>query len=172
MKRYLIFTVVAVALIAGLSSCNNDNSLQELEDEEMKILEDYMSVNYPNATPTASGLYYIETHDAGKDSLIGSGDEVQIYYSGKLLSNGFVFDFNVDSLGRYYEPLKFVVGSGAVISGMDEGMTYMKVGDKATLVIPSRLGYKAVNDYERNIPKFSTLIFDVEIYKHTLLENR
>ena len=45
-------------------------------------------------------------------------------------------------------------------------MTYMKVGDKATLIIPSRLGYGATNDLNRGIPRFSTLIFDVEVDKH------
>ncbi len=170
MKRFLIFFGFVVALIVSISSCNNDNNLKELEQEEMRLLEAYLDENHPDATALPSGLYVLDIEDGGNDTLIGSGDEVQIYYTGKLLANGFVFDTNIDSLGRHYEPLRFVVGNNEVISGMDEGMTYLKVGDKATLIIPSRLGYKATNN--GNIPRFSTLIFDIEVYKHIRLEDR
>jgi FKBP-type peptidyl-prolyl cis-trans isomerase len=50
-----------------------------------------------------------------------------------------------------------------VIAGMNEGLTYMRQGEKATLVIPSNLAYGASNS---SVERFSTLIFDIEVYKH------
>ncbi|NQV02405.1 MAG: FKBP-type peptidyl-prolyl cis-trans isomerase, partial [Bacteroidia bacterium] len=43
----------------------------------------------------------------------------------------------------------------------DEGIALMNVGGKATLIVPSALGY---NDQERGlITPYSTLVFDVEL---------
>jgi FKBP-type peptidyl-prolyl cis-trans isomerase len=53
------------------------------------------------------------------------------------------------------------LGAGRVIKGWDEGIAKLHVGDQATLIIPSDLGYgeKGVG----TIPKDATLIFIVEL---------
>ena len=164
MKRYLIFIMLVAAIFAGFSSCKDDNNLDDLRAEELTMLNDYMLENHSGVTPKASGLYFILTEDSGNDSTIRQGDRVEIAYTGTLLANGIVFDSNLDSLGRMYEPLTVTVGTGAVITGMDEGLTFMKNGDKAKMIIPSDLAYGAT--VKNGIPRFSTLIFDVEIKNH------
>ena len=75
-----------------------------------------------------------------------------------MLTDGTVFD----SSYKRKQPLDFNVGVGQVISGWDEGIQLLQIGDKARLVIPSNLGYG-----ERGaggvIPPNATLIFDVEL---------
>lgn len=88
------------------------------------------------------------------------GDTLVMNYTGRL-TNGTVFDSNVDPKFRHVEPFKFTLGAGQVIKGWDEGLVGMKVGDKKTLTIPPEKGYgsQAVG----SIPANSTLIFDVEL---------
>ena len=97
------------------------------------------------------------------DTLIGSGREaikgalLIVQYEG-FLEDGTKFDSSLDR-GR---PFEFVIGSGRVIKGWDQGVMGMKEGGKRTLFVPSHLGYG-----ERQIGNFikphSNLIFHVEL---------
>jgi peptidyl-prolyl cis-trans isomerase A (cyclophilin A) len=51
---------------------------------------------------------------------------------------------------------------GQVISGWDEGISLLKIGDKARFVIPSNLGYGSTGAGGA-IPPNANLIFDVEL---------
>ncbi len=67
------------------------------------------------------------------------GDNVYIHYTGTL-TNGEMFD---SSAGR--EPLAFIIGSGMVIKGFDNGVTGMIIGEKKTINIPANEAYGDVN---------------------------
>ncbi|TGO51146.1 hypothetical protein BOTNAR_0366g00050 [Botryotinia narcissicola] len=56
------------------------------------------------------------------------------------------------------------IGVGQVIKGWDEGVTQMKLGEKATLDITPDYAYGA-RGFPPVIPANSTLIFDVELKK-------
>ncbi len=71
---------------------------------------------------------------------VKNGDTIKVHYHGKL-TDGTTFD---SSEGR--EPLKFEVGSGAVISGFDEGVEGMSVGEKKTLNIAAEEAYGEVQE--------------------------
>lgn len=134
-----------------LCSCGDTKNLAE---EEMKLLEEYIAANNITVKPTSSGLYYIETLEGSGEQAVG-GKTVTVHYTGKLI-DGTVFD---SSVGR--SPFSFQLGVGKVIPGWDEGVAMMKVGGKATLIIPSSLGYGTSGSGK--IPPYSTLIFDVEL---------
>ncbi len=105
---------------------------------------------------TASGLTYIITKK-GEGAQLKAGDEIIVNYTG-LLTNGIKFDSSLDR----GEPFSFPLGAGRVIKGWDEGFQKLKVGDHATLIIPSSIAYG-----ERGaggvIPPGAMLIFIVEV---------
>lgn len=103
-----------------------------------------------------SGLQ-IEDLKLGSGSKASQGKTVLIHYKGSLL-NGKVFD---SSFGG--KPLKFSVGKGQVIKGMDIGIVGMAVGGSRKLVIPGPLAYG--NSALPNIPRNSTLVFEIRLEK-------
>lgn len=64
-----------------------------------------------------------------------SGNRVKVHYTGRL-KDGSIFDSSENR-----EPLEFVIGSGQVIPGFDQGVTGMKVGEKRTIEIPFAEAY-------------------------------
>lgn len=89
-----------------------------------------------------------------------NGDILVMNYTGKL-TNGTVFDSNVDPKFNHVQPFQFTLGAGQVIKGWDEGLVGMKVGEKKTLTIAPEKGYGSQG--VGSIPPNSTLIFDVEL---------
>lgn len=125
--------------------------------EEESVLQKYLQDN--NIVPTTTlpnGLIYIE-RQAGTGKSPVDGKKVKVHYTGKLL-NGEVFDSSVDR----GEPFEFTLGRKNVIEGWDAGIPLMKEGGKATLIIPSKIGYKDRGAGEK-IPPYSTLVFEVEL---------
>ena len=107
-------------------------------------------------TTTASGLQFIDV-EVGGGASPQTGQTVVVHYTGWLV-DGTKFDSSVDR----GQPLSFIIGTGKVIKGWDEGVATMKVGGKRRLIIPPELGYGATG-YPGVIPGNAQLIFDVEL---------
>ncbi|MGB0525213.1 MAG: FKBP-type peptidyl-prolyl cis-trans isomerase [Flammeovirgaceae bacterium] len=129
---------------------------QEQIDKEDGEIQKYLSDNGLEAEKTESGLYYIITEEKGGESP-EPGDKVSVHYTGTLL-DGSKFDSSVDR----GTPFEFPLGQRRVIAGWDIGIDLLGKGDKATLLIPSRLGYGPSSPSPK-IPANSILKFDVEL---------
>ncbi len=123
---------------------------------ELVNINKYIADNKLTTTKTASGLQYVITKQGGNEKAV-AGDTVVVHYTGKLL-NGNKFDSSIEN-GK---PIEFPVGQGMVIKGWDEAFTTLTKGTKATIIIPSALGYGPSAVGNGAIPAFSTLVFDVE----------
>lgn len=97
------------------------------------------------------------------DTLVGEGKEavkgalLTMQYEG-FLEDGTKFDSSYDRNKAF----QFVIGSGRVIKGWDQGIIGMKVGGKRTLHIPSNLAY-GDRQVGNIIAPNSNLIFHVEL---------
>src|SRR5262249_30219682 len=109
---------------------------------------------------TPTGLQYEDTV-VGTGASPKSGQTCVMHYTGWLWENGAKgkkFDSSVDR-GK---PFKFMIGQGQVIKGWDEGVAWMRVGGKRTLLTPPQLGYGA-RGAGGVIPPNATLLFEVEL---------
>ena len=60
-------------------------------------------------------------------------------------------------------PLRFTVGSDAVVEGFEDGMLGMKLGGERKIYVPSELGYGSEWIPECRIPPGASLLFDVRL---------
>jgi FKBP-type peptidyl-prolyl cis-trans isomerase len=107
-------------------------------------------------TTTDSGLKY-KINKPSDGANAKNGDKVRVHYAGKL-TNGSEFD----SSFKRNKPFEFIVGEGRVIKGWDEALKILKLGENATFVIPSNLGYGA-RGAGGVIPPNATLVFEIEL---------
>lgn len=178
MKLTTIF--FAFILFLGLSSCNKSDSSKSGGPDTLPPIatpgasqpapEQTIQIPAAKATPgkhgdttvTASGLMYIDSK-IGKGAMPKKGQNITVNYTGRL-TDGTMFDSNVDPSKGHVQPLVTPIGVGKVIPGWDEGMMTMKVGGKRKLIVPGDLGYGA-QGRGADIPPNATLIFDVELLK-------
>lgn len=100
----------------------------------------------------------IETTKEGTGATITDGQTAVMTYVGKL-QDGTVFDASKNHGDGSFS---FVLGSGQVIKGWDQGIVGMKVGESRILTIPPALAY-GPNGYPPVIPPNATLVFDVTL---------
>jgi len=127
--------------------------------EQGKIWAYLKAGAFENVDSTESGLYYIR-EKSGTGEFFTDGDGVKVFYTGKFL-DGRVFDSNVGG-----EVLTFTLPGPYMIDGWNEGIKFMRNGEKGTLIIPYDLGYGEEGRYDQYgrvvIPPFMTLVFEME----------
>ena len=134
-------------------------------DKDSKIIEDYLAKNNIKATKGKWGTYVV-IHTAGTGDKITNESVATVNYTGKTLDSMKTFDSNVDPKFQHVEPYQVTVGQlggpTGVITGWTDALLQMRKGDKATVYIPSTLGY-GVNGRLPQIKPNDILIFDMEI---------
>ena len=108
------------------------------------------------ATTNPSGLMYIDTVE-GKGESPKIDQTVVVHYTGKLASDGKVFDSSVQRGQPATFPLR------GVIKGFSEGIITMKPGGKRTVLIPAAMAYGANPPAGSGIPANADLIFEIEL---------
>lgn len=126
---------------------------------EEAALQAYFKANKINAIKSPEGIYYVITK-ATTGEKAHNGDNITANYTGKFL-DGKKFDSNMDSAFHHVQPFSFPLGQGRVIKGWDIAFSILRKGEKATIYVPSSLGYG--DRGQGSIPAFSTLVFDVEL---------
>ncbi len=177
--KYIIFTIKVRKHFkkgnltdSALFDQVNKYYLAEMEglkkSEENKIAK-YVEKNKLQPKKTETGLQYV-IQEEGTGANAAVGDTVVLNYTGKL-TNDKVFDTSILDVAKkndkvhpmkQYEPLRIRLGHTPVIAGWTEGLQLLKKGSKATLIIPSALGY-GERQQQNDIPPYAPLVFDVEI---------
>jgi FKBP-type peptidyl-prolyl cis-trans isomerase len=159
--RLLIIPVIIALVVSGCLK----NDWDEKEQHEKEVIQTYLAAhNITEAQKTEGGIYFVEQVTGTGLSPKSTSDYVVINYTGRYLEDGSIHETSYDSLKDdwpnasvyllfVYGPLKFQYGYS--ITGINEGLSLMKEGGKARLVIPSD---KAFYD-------FKPLVYDVELLK-------
>jgi peptidylprolyl isomerase len=137
MNRYLValMLVFSVACFSGCRALREAPAQRELTTE--------------------SGLK-VKVTRKGSGSMVRYGNLVRFHYTAEL-EDGRVFDDSRERNG----PATVRVGNTQLIPGLSEGISLLRVGDRATLVIPADLAY-GEQGYGP-VPPDATLTYYVEI---------
>jgi FKBP-type peptidyl-prolyl cis-trans isomerase FkpA len=148
MRRFRLMVLSVPLLLLPLSACSR--AVPEPGESSFK----------PAAPiPPDPGPAELQIVDdvVGTGKAAKAGDTVRVHYTGTLMS-GAKFDSSRDR----GTPFDFVLGTGGVIKGWDQGVVGMKVGGKRRLVIPQAFGYGEAGS-PPNIPPKAGLKFDIEL---------
>jgi peptidylprolyl isomerase len=110
----------------------------------------------PPPADTAATALESSTLIEGEGEGAQAGDVVTVHYAG-VLSDGTPFD---DSWSRG-EPFPVTLGAGEVITGWDQGLVGVKIGERRHLVIGADNAYGAAGS--GSIPPNAPLAFDVDV---------
>ena len=58
---------------------------------------------------------------------------------------------------------KFIYLSNELIAGFDEAISYLNKGAEGTFLIPSDLAYGSTGNFNRTIPPYSPLVFNIKL---------
>ena len=145
-----------VGLLLVLISCEPKNTTTS-EEIELERINDFMVKYGLSIEPRESGLYF-QDETVGTGQFAVSKDTVEVFYTGFFL-NGIKFDSNIGG-----SLLEFVIDNEPtrdVILGWDEGLTLVREGGSAKLIIPSWLAYGQQGNFA--IPGNTPLYFEIEL---------
>jgi len=127
----------------------NLNAKQELRQKEF---ENYVTTSYPGIKKSNLG-YFTMVNKSGNDKQPNEGQVVSVDVSFKA-DNGQI-------LREAGSPIEFILGSGQIISFIDNNIRDMSIGEVRTIIVT----YEAVfgDNPSGDIPQESILIFELEL---------
>ena len=141
------FLVVMVAIVLIAQGGGDDESTETPTKPEVEV---------PSGPPPDELV--VEDLEEGDGAEAQAGDTLTVHYVGVIYDSGEEFDSSYER----GQPIDFVLGTGGVIPGWDQGLEGMKEGGRRQLVIPPDLAYGKAGD-PPDIPPDATLIFVIDL---------
>jgi FKBP-type peptidyl-prolyl cis-trans isomerase FkpA len=127
---------------------------QEAVRQENQQIDDFIHRHQLEMQATNTGLRYLITKKGIGPAAV-PGRTVKLSYAVTLLTGDTVYTAQKDG------PMIFEIGKGQVISGLEEGILLLHVGDHVKFIIPSHLAYGLIGDQNKILHKAS-LVYDIE----------
>ena len=127
---------------------------QEAVRIENEQIDDYIRRHNLKMETTETGIRVMILKQ-GIGQPAEEGMTVKLSYTVTLLTGDTVYTAEKDG------PLVFQVGKGQVITGLEEAILLLKVGDHAKFIIPSHLAFGLIGDQKKILHKAS-LVYDIE----------
>ena len=165
-----VFIVLVTCYIASCNSNNkspaknvNYDSVKEplinanrlSVKRESDEIDQYVKFKGWDVITTGTGIRYM-IYKHGDGDLAATGKQAKINYKVTLL-NG-TLCYTSDKNG----PKQFLIGEDHVESGLHEAITYLHVGDKAIVILPSHLAFGLSGDNNK-IPPRASVLYDIEL---------
>ncbi len=142
----LLFSVLVIA-------CSSNDEVFGPEPDQ---INNYIKTKKLTVTDSSTaGLKFIMVKANPSGAVLKSGQSIVVNYTGKFIA-GKKLD-NVFDSGNF----AFILGARQVVDGFDKGIAKMRVGEKATLIFLSSLGYGA--NGQGSIPANTPLLFEIEV---------
>lgn len=143
-------TLVVATILTGCDRCSSSDDPTVQSERSDAAALDASGVNEP---------LQITDVKVGTGAEATPGKKISVLYKGTL-ADGSVFDKSEDRDA----PFSFVLGSGLVIAGWDEGVKGMREGGQRKLDIPPALAYGS-RGFGGLIPPNARLTFEIELLK-------
>lgn len=171
MRNLSTFWIVLFSLLLASCSGKNqsgssksninltENQLIQLNKKwvakENAEIDDFIRQKHWDMKETPTGLRYMIYHQ-GDGEKAKVGDMATIAYTVSLLNGTVVYSSTQSGLKT------FRIGHSTEVSGLEEGIILLKVGDKAKFLLPSHLAYGLSGD-GRKVPPDVPIIYDVKL---------
>ncbi|MFN8354086.1 MAG: FKBP-type peptidyl-prolyl cis-trans isomerase [Spirosomataceae bacterium] len=162
MKSYLM---IALLGLVGLLGCKLESEDQTKATDNENEIQNYFKARGITPQKSNTGLYYVITPGTGTRSP-QKYDDVAIHYV-LYRMDGLKLDSTSLKLNK---PDYFPFGIGYKLPGLEEGLAYMKEGDKATLLLPNYLAFGSqIFDI---LPAYSVVRYEVTLVSTRTEEER
>jgi FKBP-type peptidyl-prolyl cis-trans isomerase FkpA len=119
------------------------------------------SANSTGPSQTSVGVFTTTDLVVGTGATAASGSRATATYAGWLYDTS-----KTNGKGTQFDPgpgpLNFVIGTGTLIKGFEQGVIGMKVGGQRRVIIPPELAYGSQSP-SASIPANATLVFDITL---------
>ena len=173
-KKKLGYKFVFFSLIILLSACGGnkkksfekefdfgsykkpfENANKSLVKSEEEQIQNFINRYKWDMQKTGTGLRYM-IYEKGNGEKSSIGKIAKFNFDIKLITGDLCYSSKIDGAKEV------LIGKSGEVSGFEEGILLLRVGDKAKLIIPSHLAYGLAGD-EKKIPKRATIIYDIEL---------
>jgi FKBP-type peptidyl-prolyl cis-trans isomerase FkpA len=131
------------------------NVNHELVKKEEKEITNFIERYGWKMQQTGTGLRYM-IYKNGSGVKAEKNKIAKINFEVKLITGDLCYSSKTDG------SKELLIGKSGEISGLEEGILLLRVGDKAKFIVPSHLAYGLLGD-ENKIPKRATLVYDIEL---------
>jgi len=149
-------TPVSINSVNWTSENSSDLNKGWVQDEQFIIDEFVERQNWEMTTSTSGLRYMIYEHGSDKNALAEPGQLACVAYEVAPLGDTVVYR---SILGK---PDCFKIEMDYVEYGIHEAITYMRVGDKAKIVLPNHLAHGLLGD-DLKIPPLSAVVYDIKL---------
>jgi FKBP-type peptidyl-prolyl cis-trans isomerase len=148
--KYTLLALVSILFMSCSLNPKEPENIDYTVKNDQQIVA-YLAANDLTATKSSTGLYYI-INEPGTDAQPTYTSDVTVAYKGYYLDGTILDESDAEGIAFNLQN---------VIYGWTEGITYLKEGGSAILLIPSHLAYGSYN--YNGIPGGSVLIFEVKL---------
>lgn len=128
---------------------------EDKELNELKQIDDYLKLHYPDVKADGYGLYRLE-HAKTSGETVSSGKKVRLSYSGFHLSGKPIDNGN--------QVLEFTFGTpDQLIKGLNIVIGNLKKGETTKIIVPSRLAFGELGSSNGSIPPYTPLVYNVKL---------
>ena len=165
----LAFGGSSFANVPAYASIRVDITVTSIRTEAEQIEDMKVAYDMKDAAMTTSGMLFKKLVEKPTASQVLIGQNVVVSYVGK-------FGYNImqqDAAGKWIYSSTFgsgtigsasnvyYAGSGNLISGFEEAVMKLRIGERASIILPYKLAYGTTGNSA--IPGYSPLYFEIEI---------
>ena len=128
---------------------------EDLELEELKEIDAYVSKKYPSADFDCDGIYMLQKEKTN-GQLIALGKRIKIEYEGFFLDG--------KPIDNIKQELEFTYGTpDQLIKGLNIVIGTLKKGEFVKIIVPSRLAFGEKGSSNGSIQPYTPLVYNIKI---------